>query len=81
MRPLLEQTEYWPAVQSVWACPVPELNSPKLMHGFALFQVGYRSFQAKCCLRLRMTLASASLKMIGKTVASDVFIEVRGLQK
>ncbi|XP_065525634.1 diphthine methyl ester synthase isoform X3 [Lathamus discolor] len=58
--------------------PYKVIHNASIMNavGCCGLQVGYRSFQAKCCLRLHMTLASASLKMIGKTVASDVFTEL-----
>lgn len=75
----LEQTEYWQGVKSIWGGPIPELNRPKLMHGFPLFQ-GKNYFQAKYCLKLHKTLTFASSEMTGKTVASNIFTKMRDLQ-
>lgn len=74
----LEQTEYWQAEKSIWGGPIPELNRPKLMHGFPLFQ-GKNYFQAKYCLKLHMTFTFASPEVIGKTIASNVFTKMRDL--
>lgn len=48
---------------------------------FADFQVCYKKFQAKFCLRLHLMFTFASLEMTGKSIASNVFTMIRDLQQ